>query len=250
MTAWDPVAMRALSLRSSEVEWPPRLDARIHYNTGWPQTSWAGDVRAVVDNAVAVVLRASASGPERYALLSRWDFEGPAPYRYGPLPRALAQGPLRTGALGTVAEAVLRMHDARETNEGTEHRGVTKPLDISAWNLGQLLQRHRLRADDERTMQEAISRVFTAEGWSFEAEVSITGQSRIDFLVGGWLGVEVKIGRSWAPNNVLSQLIRYAGVERVESLVLVTTSMTLSARMPSTVRGKPLYAVYLAPRLG
>lgn len=79
---WDNEAVRELSARSP----------RIHVNTGWSQTSWSADVRAVVDDEVAVLFKQQA-GVElgHYVLLHRWEIDGEhksRACRYGALPRA------------------------------------------------------------------------------------------------------------------------------------------------------------------
>lgn len=48
-------ARRALSHNREAVSWPPRIGERVHYNSGWAHTSWSGEVRAVVDDTVAIV---------------------------------------------------------------------------------------------------------------------------------------------------------------------------------------------------
>jgi hypothetical protein len=90
---WDADAARALSEGFALVHWPPRLDARIHRNSGWPHSSWTGDVCAVVNNEVAVLfVHFPAYAPGDYRLVSRSVFETtPSPFRYGPLPRLLCR---------------------------------------------------------------------------------------------------------------------------------------------------------------
>ena len=93
---WDADAVRALSERFDAVAWPPRLDARIHYNTGWPHTSWTGDVCAVVNDEVVVVFSKFPAHAKSgsYKLVHRWEFEDARiPFRYGPIPRALCKRP-------------------------------------------------------------------------------------------------------------------------------------------------------------
>ena len=61
---------RALSHGCKPVKWPPKVGDRIHYNSGWPHTSWSAEVRAVVDDEVAVILKwTPTSGRARYDLL-------------------------------------------------------------------------------------------------------------------------------------------------------------------------------------
>lgn len=110
-------------------------------------------------------------------------------------------------------------------------------------DLRTLLGSHRFQVQDEKMLQAGIERVLREASFPFEREVELTPRSRVDFLLCGVVGVEVKI--SGLPNDVLRQLARYAEVPRIEGLVLVTTRMTLAARMPSELAGKPLAAIYL-----
>jgi hypothetical protein len=95
-----PEQIRALSEQLAPVEWPPRLDAHIHLNTGSPLTSWSADVRAVVDGEVMVLFkRATVAGAAaglrdgHYVLMHRRELEGrKVALRYGALPRVLSQG--------------------------------------------------------------------------------------------------------------------------------------------------------------
>ena len=93
---WDAAAAARLSDTFELVQWPPRLAARIHFNSGYPHTSWTAEIRAVVDNEVAVLLKVSPAyaGQGHYAQLLRWEVENRArPIHYGPLPRLLCERP-------------------------------------------------------------------------------------------------------------------------------------------------------------
>lgn len=83
---------RALSSSKPILEWPPKVGARIHLNSGWPHTSWTAEVRAVVDDDV-LVLRKTRAGRTWWDLLDRIGFEvfgrREGGLRGGPLPRAL-----------------------------------------------------------------------------------------------------------------------------------------------------------------
>jgi len=93
---WDDDAARALSDKYERVAWPPRIGARVHYNSGWPQTSWTGEIRAIVDDEVVVFFSKLPAYAERgsYKLESKIGFgvysRGGA-LRYGSLPRPLCR---------------------------------------------------------------------------------------------------------------------------------------------------------------
>lgn len=104
---WDKgVERRALSLALPDATWPPEVGDRLHYNSGWHETSWTGEVRAVVDDRIAIVLANAPDGGARrgsqYQIVDRWWFEpdngpltkepghkGRTKLRKGPIPRAI-----------------------------------------------------------------------------------------------------------------------------------------------------------------
>jgi hypothetical protein len=73
--------------------WPPKVGERIHFDVGHAHRAWSGEVRAIVDEDVAVVKRwRKHKGWHVYEILERIDVEignemGPR-YFLGPLPRA------------------------------------------------------------------------------------------------------------------------------------------------------------------
>lgn len=105
-----------------------------------------------------------------------------------------------------------------------------------------LLERHAFRFTRERELQDGIARVLEQAHIPFHREASLDGAGTIDFLVGGGLGLEVKIAGTLA--EVTRQLHRYADHARVDALVLVTSRLSL-ARLPRALAGKPLSVVHL-----
>ena len=98
-----------------------------------------------------------------------------------------------------------------------------------AEQLRATLTKRRLPAATELALQDAIALAFTAAGIAFDREVHLSAEDRIDFLVEGTVGLEVKI--SGGLSEVTRQLHRYAQHERIGSLVLVTTRMRHLALM-------------------
>ncbi len=95
----------------------------------------------------------------------------------------------------------------------------------------------------EADFQERIGWALDAWDISFEREKRLSAADRVDF----WcppVAVEVKV--AGALSDVTRQLVRYADLDIVEAVVLVTTKMR-HRNMPSTMRGKPLRVVYIGP---
>ena len=103
------------------------------------------------------------------------------------------------------------------------------------------LSAHRFDATDEKTFQDGVFAALRSFDLEVEAEVELRKGDIIDFMVGGGIGLELKIKGS--QNAVLRQLMRYAESPRVVRLALFTTQSS-HFDMPSTIRGKPLL-VYL-----
>ena len=64
-------------MKRSPLLWPPKVGARIHFDTGHAHNSWSGEVRAVVDDDYAVVKRwRPHKGWHTYEVLDRLMVEG------------------------------------------------------------------------------------------------------------------------------------------------------------------------------
>lgn len=94
--AQTPERLRALSDGHPLADWPPELGRSVHLNTGSALTSWTGEVRALVDAEVAVIIRRAVGihppglKEGHYVLMTRADWEKRAtPIRYGALPHPL-----------------------------------------------------------------------------------------------------------------------------------------------------------------
>jgi len=73
-----------------------------------------------------------------------------------------------------------------------------------------------------------------------QREVRVGSADRIDFLLPGGLGVEVKINGSLS--GLTRQVHRYAQREEISALIVVTTRHRL-AQLPDTMHGKPVRVV-------
>jgi hypothetical protein len=117
-----------------------------------------------------------------------------------------------------------------------------------AWqaaDVALLMRRTSFVATAEAALQAGIAAALEAAGMPAQREVRLTahgraGRDRIDFLVNGHIGVEVKVAGSAA--DVLRQLQRYAEDDQLSGLVLVTTRAA-HATLPMMVGGKVLHTV-------
>lgn len=93
----------------------------------------------------------------------------------------------------------------------------------------------RFLVTSERLLQISLGRLWEDTGYEYEAEVALTARDRIDFLLFGNMGIEVKVKGSAA--NVRRQLARYAESPRVASLFLITTKSN-HCNLPRVLNGK------------
>jgi len=96
------------------------------------------------------------------------------------------------------------------------------------------------RFSDEAELQEGISFALTLAGLKHEREAVLTKRDRIDFLLPGGIGIEVKIDGSISA--LTRQLFRYAELPEVASLVVVVGKNTLG-NLPHEILSKPVHVV-------
>jgi hypothetical protein len=107
--------------------------------------------------------------------------------------------------------------------------------------LVRLIGSARVDLSTEAAAQRGLAKLFETEGIPFEAELRLTASDRIDFLIGR-VGVEVKIGQP--RRAILRQLERYAGSDRLDELLLVSSAPFPSAGFE--IGGKPVLVVSLS----
>lgn len=103
-----------------------------------------------------------------------------------------------------------------------------------------LLERCRLDYTDEIDLHDKLFNLL--DGWRFavEREVRLSPKERIDFVVGGSIGIEVKIkGDKLA---IYRQMVRYAAFDQLKRLILVSS---VAIGLPDTINGKPVAVVSL-----
>jgi hypothetical protein len=107
--------------------------------------------------------------------------------------------------------------------------------------IAALLEGCRFDTSSEVAVQRGLAAVFAAESIEYRREVPVPG-GRLDFLVAGEIALEVKLGGSAA--NLIRQLWRYAELDLVQALLVVTTRHRL-ARVPDIISGKPVRVALL-----
>lgn len=94
---------------------------------------------------------------------------------------------------------------------------------------------------EEYELQDKIATALTKAGIPYKKEYKLARRNRIDFLVDGGIGIEVKKGK---PNraNVISQLYRYSESQDISSIVLV---IERNMDLPAEINGKKCVSIGL-----
>lgn len=109
---------------------------------------------------------------------------------------------------------------------------------MSQYDYGPLLENlagSKLGLTNETAAQDSIEEMLKRMGVGYEREASLSSKDRIDFLVEGKIGIEVKVSGSLT--EVTRQVARYLDHDEVEGVVLVSTRPN-HAQVPRTLRGK------------
>jgi hypothetical protein len=109
---------------------------------------------------------------------------------------------------------------------------------IGAAELTAILRRGRYHIGREAFLQQSIAGVLEAAGVAFESEVRLGPANRIDFLAAGGIGIEAKV--RYPKRAIYRQLQRYAEVEQITALILVTAT---ALGVPPAINGKPIFYV-------
>ncbi|MCE6958829.1 hypothetical protein LAZ40_07175 [Cereibacter sphaeroides] len=108
-------------------------------------------------------------------------------------------------------------------------------------DLVRLIENSRLDVSTETALQRGLRTLFSGKGIPFDAEVILSPQDRIDFLIGD-IGIEAKIKAS--PRAILRQLDRYAEDGRIGTLILATATSFVSRDLEA--RGKRVLVASLS----
>lgn len=114
-----------------------------------------------------------------------------------------------------------------------------------AWSIIELLDQHRFRFGTEVELQDGIEHVLETAEIPHERELRLSSGERIDFMLAGRIGLEVKV--DGGISALTRQLHRYAQVEAIEE-ILVVTSRARHANVPTEMAGTPV-RIYTLPAL-
>lgn len=93
---------------------------------------------------------------------------------------------------------------------------------------------------DEEEFQVGLSKALRSAGVEFRREAILSKRDRIDFMLDGGIGIEVKIDGSISA--LTRQLFRYAELPEINGL-LVAVSLNRLANLPTEINGKPVQCV-------
>ena len=91
---------------------------------------------------------------------------------------------------------------------------------------------------DEYRLQDIIAEQLDQSGIAYSKEYLLAPRNRIDFLVVGGIGIEVKRGKPYT-RKVIDQLVRYTSFPEVAALILVVER---SLDIPREINGKKCYS--------
>lgn len=109
-------------------------------------------------------------------------------------------------------------------------------------NVVQALQGIRINPiRDEFNLQSLIAQRLAQENIPFSREYKLAPRNRIDFLVAGGIGIEVKKGKPYR-RQVIDQLARYTSFPEIKSVILVVER---NLDLPKSINGKRCYSLGL-----
>jgi hypothetical protein len=101
----------------------------------------------------------------------------------------------------------------------------------------------------EQQMHDEVAAVLTAAGVPFEHEYRLAPRCRIDFLIGGGIGIEIKKGK---PNSteVNAQVARYARLGELSAIILLVERNAMGVRESWASHGIPAFYLGLSKLWG
>lgn len=102
------------------------------------------------------------------------------------------------------------------------------------------IQNARLELHNEKVLQSQIEAILKEKNVPYSREHKLDDYSIIDFMIEGYLGIEVKIKGS--AMEIFRQIERYCEFSEVEGLVLITNK---AIKLPRHINGKFTYVLNL-----
>lgn len=96
-------------------------------------------------------------------------------------------------------------------------------------------------AQGEYDLHQIVAEALGAQNLSYIHEAKLAPRCRIDFLVEGQVGIELKKGRPSGP-KMKEQATRYAASPCVKALIVVVEKWV---NLPNELAGKPVYTISL-----
>lgn len=100
----------------------------------------------------------------------------------------------------------------------------------------------------ETELHDVIAGKLTAAGLAFEHEYTLGPRSRVDFLVEGMIGIEIKKGKVGS-RALCEQAARYCGFDAIKGIVLVVERCVFRAPDEGEL-GKPVRYISLSRNWG
>lgn len=119
--------------------------------------------------------------------------------------------------------------------------------DARARRIAEIIAAYRYLASAEADLQNVLEQLLTAHGLALKREHIATARDRFDFLVDEGVVVEAKTQGSLP--TALVQCDRYAALPVTRAIVLASSKgWARQANVHGqSLRGKPLYVVYIRP---
>jgi len=126
-----------------------------------------------------------------------------------------------------------------DSGESRRHVRLPDQIQFKTQFILHSLRSRKFRFSSEADLQDGIELALKVDDIPYEREYRMgpLGEDRIDFLVAGDIGLEVKFQGS--PIEVARQLLRYAAFPAIGALVLATGKLRLG-RLPEVLLGKPI----------
>ena len=113
---------------------------------------------------------------------------------------------------------------------------------MTAAEIATLLRAARFQFSSEDDLQRGIDGLLKSRGLTVQREVVLGPHDRIDFLLDGGIGIEVKVRGN--ASDLGRQVERYMENPRVSTVIVVTSRMT-HQMLPETISEKPVLVVHL-----